>query len=72
MQRELREVLTNVLEVDSISDSDSAKTIGAWDSVRHLNLVMALEERFGCTFDIEEIPELTSVRAIEEALRKRT
>ncbi len=62
MHDELREVLLNVLEVDSISESDSAETVGSWDSVRHLSLILALEERFAVTFDTDEIPALISVR----------
>ncbi len=71
MHDELREVLLNVLEVDSISESDSAETVGSWDSVRHLSLILALEERFAVTFDTDEIPALISVRKIQEALKRR-
>ncbi len=34
----------------------------------HLNLVLAMEQKFGMTFDSEEIPQLTSVQAIAEAV----
>ncbi len=67
----LREVLLNVLEVDSISEADSAETVASWDSVRHLSLILALEERFGVRFDTDEIPALISVRRIQEALERR-
>ncbi len=70
MREELRQVLLDVLEVPSIAESDSVETIAAWDSVRHLSLVMALEERFDIMFDAEEIPALTSVGAIEQALAR--
>lgn len=33
--------------------------------------ILALEERFGVSFDAEEIPELVSVRGISEALDRR-
>jgi acyl carrier protein len=69
MQQDLTEVIKNVLDVDSVSDDDSMQTIKSWDSLRHLNLVMAIEERFGITFDPDEIPELTSVRKISESIR---
>jgi acyl carrier protein len=71
MQQDLTEVIKNVLDVDSVSDDDSMQTIKSWDSLRHLNLVMAIEERFGITFDPDEIPELTSVRKISESIRNR-
>jgi acyl carrier protein len=71
MRQDLKQVLEDVLEVDSISEEDSAQTIRTWDSVRHLNLILALEERFGLTFDTDEIPELISVRAIAGALARK-
>ena len=71
MREDLKQVLEDVLEIDSISEEDSAQTIRTWDSVRHLNLILALEERFGMTFETDEIAELVSVRAITEALAAR-
>ncbi len=72
MHAELKQIFLDVLEIDSISENDSVETVKNWDSVRHLSLIMALEERFGVSFDAEQIPQLLSVRAIEEALGRRT
>jgi len=71
MQPQLREVLNSILETDNISENDSVETIRTWDSVRHLRLVLAVEETFGITFDAAEIPELISVPAIEAAIAGR-
>lgn len=71
MTDELREILTSVLEVDTISEQDSSETVPTWDSVRHLRLVMALEEHYGLTFETDEIPILVSVRTISEAIQRR-
>jgi acyl carrier protein len=68
MTNELREILTSVLEVDAISDEDSSETIPSWDSVRHLSLIMAIEEHYGITFEADEISKLVSVRAIATAV----
>ena len=70
MREELKQVLLDVLEVDTITEDDSVETISSWDSVRHLSLILALEERFGIEFDADRIPELISVRAIAQALEK--
>lgn len=64
MQPELKKILISVLEVDTISDDDSVETIAAWDSVRHLTLVLAIEEEFGISLDADLIPGLTSVGAL--------
>ena len=71
MPPELREILTNVLEVKSISEQDSAETIANWDSVRHLTLMTAIEERFDIVFDADQMMTLTSVAEIVNALDRR-
>ena len=70
MQPELRELLINVLGVDTVSERDSVDTIANWDSVRQLTLITAIEERYDITFDADQMLELTSVAAIVEALRQ--
>ncbi len=39
-----------------------------WDSMGHMNIIMALEERFGIEASAETISALTSVEAICKAL----
>lgn len=50
-------------------DDVSPTTVEGWDSARHVELVVALEDRFGCMFDPDEVAELTSLPRIEEILR---
>ncbi|MBJ7330692.1 MAG: acyl carrier protein [Solirubrobacteraceae bacterium] len=64
--QQLREVLASVLEVDVqvITDDASPDTIESWDSLAHLNLILALEEEFGVTIPDAEAAELTSLPLI--------
>ncbi len=55
---------------EQFGDDTAPATVRGWDSVRHVELVIALEERFGCTFDPDEVPDLTSLPRIEEILRR--
>ena len=71
MPPELRQILTNVLQVKSISEQDSAETVSTWDSVRHLTLMTAIEERFNIIFSADQMMDLTSVSAIVDALGQR-
>jgi acyl carrier protein len=50
--------------VESIPDNASPHEIRAWDSLKHMTLVMALEEEFGISFEDDELPVLTTVEAI--------
>jgi acyl carrier protein len=56
------------IDASGLTDADSTQTIGEWDSLNHLNLILALEGEFGVQFEAEEIPELTSVAAIRRRL----
>lgn len=69
--RRMRDVMSAVfgIEASSIRMDDSPETIGEWDSVRHLQLMLALEEAFGIQFDASELATLGSVAVIEERLR---
>jgi acyl carrier protein len=42
-----------------------------WDSASHMIIVLALEERFEIAFESDEIVMLSSVGAIEAALREK-
>ncbi len=73
VKAKVAEILAVILDVprEKISDGFSPDDCDTWDSVRHLRLVLAIEERFGVTFDEAEIEHLTSLRAILDALGKR-
>ena len=45
--------------------------IGTWDSLNHMNLIVALEEEFNITFDEDEISEMISLELIELILKEK-
>lgn len=56
------EVMAAVFEID-IEDIDrtaSQDSVEQWDSLKHLDLVVSLEEEFGIQFPLEEIGNLVS------------
>ena len=73
MNERVRHILGVVLEIPEkeIDEGLSAEQTTNWDSIRHLDLVMALEEAFGVSFSSEELGALTSYRAIVGALGQR-
>ncbi len=64
-QRVLRAV-SQIMDVpaDQLTDGSSPDTIDAWDSLRHMNLVLALEEEFGIKFSDQQIMTMSSVERI--------
>jgi acyl carrier protein len=66
----IRRVAADVLETsaDKITLDSSPETIDTWDSVHHLNLVLALEQEFDLQFEPEEIDQMKDVRHVLEIL----
>lgn len=56
------------LEEDDIEDDTSPNTVESWDSLKHMNLILALEEEFDVEFSDDQVVELTSYREIRETL----
>lgn len=50
--------------VGEIDGSSSPETLEGWDSVKHLTLAVALEERFGIMLTPEEIESITDVNEL--------
>lgn len=69
----LEEVVANVLKRprDEINDDTSPKTVASWDSLRHIELVMTVEEAFGVVFPPAEAATMTSLGAIRQVLRQK-
>jgi len=59
------------LRPEDIRPDSSPDTIEAWDSLQHLNLVLALEQEFGIQFTPEEIEQLLSVELIADLLAEK-
>lgn len=72
MIEQVKQVASDVFGVpaSSLSEKSSPDTVEAWDSVQHLSLVMALEERFNVQFapeDVEKLRTLADVAAMVKA-----
>jgi acyl carrier protein len=63
----IKQVMSAVFEipVESISDDASSDNIDNWDSLRHLNLILALEEEFGVSIPDEEVGNMVNYKLIE-------
>jgi acyl carrier protein len=70
---QVRQIASDIFSVPvgSIGADSSADTIEAWNSMQHLNLVLALEEKFDIHFSPEEIEEMSSVGTIAAMLEAR-
>lgn len=57
------------IKSEDFSQDLDVNTVLGWDSMNHLNLIIALEESFNVSFTTEEVILMTNVKAIIEILR---
>jgi acyl carrier protein len=70
----VRAIAADILQVKSgaLSPESSPASIDTWDSVHHLNLVLALEESFGFEFSPEEMDRMKSIGQIAGIVESKT
>lgn len=70
MFERVREIAADILQVpaEQITPSSSPETIPSWDSVQHLNLVLALEQEFDLQFEPEEIDKMKNIEQLLDVL----
>jgi acyl carrier protein len=63
---EIRDVMAAIFGVDptDIGEDASQETIETWDSLRHLSLILALEEHFEISLSIDEITSLSDFQSV--------
>ncbi|MBL9039383.1 MAG: acyl carrier protein [Archangium sp.] len=68
----LKKVLGTVLDIapESITDATSQDNVETWDSLRHLTLILALEEQFGISFPDEEAANLSSYQLVRLVVKE--
>lgn len=69
----VRGIAADVLQLDpaSVTPDSSPQSVETWDSVQHLNLVLALEEQFGIQFEPEEMDRMKSIGAIADLVGRK-
>ncbi len=70
---QLKSVMAAMLGIEAaqIGPETSTDTVPQWDSVRHMNLVIALEESFGITIPDDEVATLTSYPIIRMTIEEQ-
>lgn len=69
----IQQVMSDVfdLPLEQITIESSQDNITAWDSLKHLDLVVSLEEEFEITLPIEEIGNLISFKLIKVIVKEQ-
>jgi len=68
----LKQVMADVLGLEpaEVSDATSVDSVPEWDSLRHMNLVLALEAEFNVTLSDEQSVQILSYPLIKAVLQE--
>lgn len=68
----IKEVMSAVFEItpDTINEESSQANIEKWESIKTLDLVVALEEEFDVTIPIEEVGNMTNYKFIRKMINE--
>jgi acyl carrier protein len=63
---QVRGIAADIFEVDpqALNASSSPEQVEKWDSIQHLNLVLALEGKYGIAFEPEEMEQMKNLGEI--------
>lgn len=66
IKQKIVNAMSAVFEVpaDDINEETSTDTLDNWDSLRHLNLILALEDEFGITIPDEEVGNMVNYKIV--------
>lgn len=69
----IKKILSSILKlkIEKITDNINVNNSKKWDSLAHLNIVLALESEFKVSFDVEKVTKLTSLKLIKSALKEK-
>lgn len=72
MRERIREVIADVVGTspETIPLDGTQENIPGWSSIRHMNLIIALEKEFSVRFSDLQIAEMMSIGLIEETLKE--
>jgi acyl carrier protein len=73
MEEQVKQVMADILDLDpnSIDESTSQDNTTTWDSLSQINLLVALEQEFGITFDPAEAESMFSFTDILDILDRK-
>lgn len=67
--KQIMAVVFNIPE-NSVNENSSPDNIDVWDSLKHLNLVLAIEEEFDISLTEDQVVEILSYELIIEVLKE--
>lgn len=70
IEEKVKEILEVLLEHKIDDTNISQENEELWDSLKHLEILVTIEEEFGIKFADEDIPKLNSMNTIIDKIRE--
>ena len=66
-------IMSEVFDInkDMIKNDSSTNNLVEWDSMNHMNLIVALEEEFKCDFDEDDIEIMVSFETVKTIIENK-
>jgi len=70
---ELQEIFRDILDLDDLilENNTSADDIEEWDSLAHINLVVAIEKEYKVKFALGELQDLKNIEDMIQLIEKK-
>lgn len=74
MKTKVYRIISQIMEVPigSISEDSSKNDLVKWDSLKHMDLMVTIEEEFGIRFRDDELVDLADVKSILKSVQEHT
>jgi acyl carrier protein len=72
--KDLQSVFADILDLPELqlSQESNASNVEGWDSLAHINLVVAIEKRYKIKFALGELQDLKTVGEMVDLIVKKT
>jgi acyl carrier protein len=73
MEEQIKQIMAKIFGVDisDITENSAPGKIKSWDSLRHMKMVLALEEEFKVEFEPEDISQMLNFKLIINIINEK-
>lgn len=70
IDKKLGKIVKDTLQSKKVTLESAMEDIPEWDSLKHIQLIIAIEEEFKITIDFSDTLDMTSIPAIKNKILK--
>jgi len=73
MEERVKQIMADIFDINpkKINKSTSMDNVDSWDSLKHINLILELEQEFKISLDTKEIESMLSFDDILKTLKMK-